>query len=253
MLQNRLVSGERGRFSLRRIAGYAALAALIGVLLYRDFARELGGPEPLPAATEDDARRRAFELAYAERQWGRDRHGKGTSGAGSTLDATRQYRVFLQDFLAAHDIRSVVDAGCGDWEFSRAIDWKGVDYLGVDIVPSVVKSNQQRYAAQNIRFTVGDIVRDPLPPADLLLVKDVLQHLSHADIRSFLAQLPRYKHVLIVNDVDPVSLTAEEQDIPAGRYRPIDLTRPPHSLRATKVLVWRHGSSTKLVLHVRRM
>jgi SAM-dependent methyltransferase len=243
------MAGER-KHSLLEVVGVAALVAALAVLLYRDWVRETGEAEPLTAATEEDARRMAFERAYSQGQWGRSRDGRGSSGEGSTLESTRLYRVFLQDFLAAQGIRSVVDAGCGDWEFSRAIDWKGVDYLGLDIVAPVIETNRRRYGAANVRFAVADIVRDDLPPADLLLVKDVLQHLSHADIASFLKQLPRYRHVLIVNDVLPGSLTAQHADIATGGYRPIDLTQPPHSLRATKVLAYQVGSHTKLVLHL---
>lgn len=235
---------ERRPRSLLKIAGVALLIAALAVLFYRDLARE---------SDDGDARRKeVFELIYAHRFWGTDEHGKGTSGSGSTMESTKLYRVFLQDFLAAHRIRSVVDAGCGDWQFSRAINWTGIDYLGVDIVQSVIEANQRRFGAANVRFAVADIVRDELPPADLLLVKDVLQHLPHADITRFLAQLPRYRHVLIVNDVHPGSLTAEPEDISTGDYRPIDLTRPPHALPGTKVMAWRHGSHTKLVLHLTR-
>jgi SAM-dependent methyltransferase len=197
-------------------------------------------------------RRDAFESVYAQARWGKDPSGKSTSGAGSTMEATALYRVFLQDFLKTQGIRSVVDAGCGDWEFSQAIDWTGIDYLGVDIVASVIEENRRRYASTNVRFSVADIVSDALPPADLLIVKDVLMHLPNADIGRVLAQLPRYRHVLIVNDVDPVSLSAEPSDIPAGSFRRIDLTRPPHSLVAGKVLTWHHRGETKLVLHVAR-
>jgi SAM-dependent methyltransferase len=235
---------ERWRRALM-VAGVALLLAVLAVFLYRDLPREPQDPDAL--------RKDAFEGIYAKGRWGKDEQGKGTSGGGSTMESTKLYRVFLQDFLAAHRIRSVVDAGCGDWEFSQAIDWRGIDYMGVDIVESVIKADQRRFSAANVRFVVADIVRDELPPADLLLVKEVLQHLSHADIARFLAQLPRYRHVLIVNDVDPTTLTAEPKDIATGGYRWLDLTRPPYELQGAKVLVYRAGSSAKLVLHLRRV
>jgi len=184
------------------IALVAVLAIGMAVLLYRDYARQAS------ARSEEAARAVIFDQIYARGSWARDAQGKGTSGEGSTLEFTRLYRVFLQDFLAAHRIRSVVDAGCGDWEFSQAIDWTGIDYLGLDIVPSIIEADRRKFGTAKIRFAVADIVRDELPPADLLVVKDVLQHLSHADISRFLANLPRYRHVLIVNDVHPASLTA---------------------------------------------
>lgn len=230
------------RFRLEHLA-IALLAAAVVVLGYREYSRE----EPPPA-------REAFERIYREGLWAKNAQGKGTSGYGSTLEFTKLYRIFLQDFLAAYQVRSVLDAGCGDWEFSQAIDWKGIGYLGVDIAPSVIAANQRRFGAANVRFAVADIVRDELPAADLLLVKDVLQHLSNADIALFLRQLPRYRHVLIVNDVLPDSLSAPAADIPTGRYRPIDVTQPPFSLAGTKVLAWhdRDTGTAKLVVHIER-
>jgi SAM-dependent methyltransferase len=235
---------ERWRRSLM-VAGVALLIVLLAVLLYRDLLRGLQNPDAIRKGT--------FEGIYAQGRWGTDEQGKGTSGSGSTMESTKIYRAFLQDFLAAHRIRSVVDAGCGDWEFSQAIDWKGIDYLGVDIVESVIKADQHRFSAANVRFAVADIVHDELPPADLLLVKEVLQHLSHADIARFLVQLPRYRHVLIVNDVNPTTLTAEPVDIASGGYRWLDLTRPPYALQGAKVLVYREGAHAKLVLYLSRV
>jgi SAM-dependent methyltransferase len=236
---------ERLKHSPLEILGVAILVAAVAVLMYRDYTRETVAPE-------DQARRLAFESVYTERHWGTDKEGKGTSGLGSTLEFTKLYRVFLQDFLAAHGIRSVVDAGCGAWEFSRAMDWSGIDYLGLDIVASLIETNQRRFGAPNIRFAAADIVRDELPPADLLIVKDVLQHLSNADITRFRAQLPRYRHVLIVGDVLPDSLTGELKDIRSGEFRMFDPTQLPHSVAGTKVFVWRHAGHTKLVVHVQR-
>lgn len=53
-----------------------------------------------------------FEEIYATNEWG---HG---SGEGSLPVHTRGYVAFLQAFLAEKNITSVVDMGCGDWQFS---------------------------------------------------------------------------------------------------------------------------------------
>ena len=225
--------------------GAVVLAATAALLISRE--RETA--DLADAASVERGER--FEHIYAGARWGRNDYGQGGSGYGSTLEFTLLYRVFLQQFLAAHEIRSVVDAGCGDWQFSKAIDWTGIDYLGVDIVPAIIEANQRRYGAPRVHFARADIVQDELPPADLLIVKDVLQHLSNADIKRFLPRLRRYRHVLIVNDVQPDTLTAPSVDIPTGGYRPIDLTQPPFGLQGDKLMVWRHGGATKLVLHVR--
>jgi SAM-dependent methyltransferase len=75
---------------------------------------------------------------------------------------TETYRGFLQEFLACNDVRSVVDAGCGDWQFSRLIVWSGIDYLWID-VSAVALKNIERYASPNVRFAEGDIRTLELP------------------------------------------------------------------------------------------
>jgi SAM-dependent methyltransferase len=207
---------------------------------------------PAGAAADQAAsntRGQVFDDIYRNRVWGTDARGAGTSGFGSTMAFTTVYRAFLQDFLAKNRIRSVVDAGCGDWQFSRSIDWTGIDYAGCDIVESVVREDQERYGAANVRFFRCDMVTTDLPAADLLIVKDVLQHLSFRDIQQFLKQLPKYKHVLIINDVDPVSFTTVNRDVETGGYRPLDMTHPPFDMQMNKLLAWHVGGYTKLVLH----
>jgi hypothetical protein len=96
------------------------------------------------AATTDAAaltHDKVFTDIYQDKTWGTNEAGRGHSGTGSTLQATVVYRAFLQQFMKDNGIKSVVDAGCGDWEFSSAIDWRGIDYRGFDIVASLVKQN----------------------------------------------------------------------------------------------------------------
>lgn len=246
---------ERNVVDRLKTFGLVVLALAVGVLGARDLQRrrEPRPPAEPPAAVAlSGTAENVFDRIYRDRIWGTNERGVGRSGFGSTLEFTKFYRVFLQDFLAAHDIRTVVDAGCGDWEFSREIDWSGIDYLGCDIVESVIAENTRRHGAPNIHFVACDITATDLPRADLLIVKDVLQHLSNQDIERFLEQLEKYEHVLIINDVDPDTFSASNQDIRTGEYRPLDLTRPPFDLPMTKLFAWHHGGYTKLVLHRQR-
>src|SRR5262245_62519602 len=69
-----------------------------------------------------------FNRIYAEGTWGKDVAGKGTSGTGSTLEITREYRAYVEDFIKTHRVKSVVDAGSGDWSFSSTMDWGNASY-----------------------------------------------------------------------------------------------------------------------------
>lgn len=134
----------------------------------------------------------------------------GGSGGGSTPENTVEYRAFLQKFLKDYKIRSVVDYGCGDWSFSHLIDWTGVWYVGVDCVESVVAANRKKYSQKFINF------HGPSYPnqADLMILKDVLQHWSNSDIDLFLLLNRKFKYILITNTQGEA-----ECDIEAGQCR----------------------------------
>src|SRR5262245_61973989 len=95
--------------------------------------------------------REVFEAIYRQGFWGTGMAGLGTSGPGSRLGLTQPYRLFLQHALKVNQIRSVVDAGCGDWEFSQTIDWSGIDYKGFDVVEFVIAHDRENHARPNIQ------------------------------------------------------------------------------------------------------
>src|SRR5262245_27781775 len=169
-----------------------------------------------------------FNRNYDEGTWGKDVAGKGTSGTGSTLKITREYRAYVEDFIKKHDVKSVVDAGSGDWSFSSAMDWGNASYLGVDIASDVIAAVRNKHEKGRIKFQVGDIA-DELPAADLLICKDVLQHLSnelvHKFVRNNLSK-GKYKWVILTNDRG-----SDNRDIASGGYRAIDLAAPPFEVR----------------------
>ncbi|MEQ8767099.1 MAG: class I SAM-dependent methyltransferase [Planctomycetota bacterium] len=179
-------------------------------------------------AAETGEMKDRFEEIYAKNAW---RHG---SGSGSLPKHTRGYVKRLQRFLKDRSIRSVVDFGCGDWQFSQSIDWSGLHYTGFDIVSSVIEENRARFTTPGVEFRLfgGDFAE--LPDADLLIVKDVLQHWSNEAIHRFLPVLSRYKYSLVTNCVNPTGET-ENVDIEDGGFRYLDLRRPPFGVAADDI------------------
>jgi SAM-dependent methyltransferase len=168
-----------------------------------------------------------FGSIYERSIWG------GGSGAGSNIERTAAYAGLVQHLIAALGIRSVVDLGCGDWRFSRYLDLTGVRYLGVDVVPSVVESNKAQYAKEGVSFELADIASFELGACDLVLCKDVLQHLSNANVRSVFSRLPQARHWLITNDFHPVN-----EDCQNGDTRPLNPTVAPFFVPATPILAF---------------
>jgi SAM-dependent methyltransferase len=185
-----------------------------------------------------------FNRIYAEGTWGKDVAGKGTSGTGSTLEITREYRAYVEDFMKKHSVKSVVDAGCGDWSFSSAMDWGNASYLGIDIASDVIAAVRNKHETDKIKFQVGDIT-DELPAAELLISKDVLQHLSNELVHKFIRNNLRkgkYKWVILTNDRG-----SENRDVASGGYRAIDLAAPPFEVRGLVDLPIKFGDETSKI------
>ena len=175
--------------------------------------------------------RKTFEEIYARNTWGNG------SGEGSHPRHTAGYIAFLQGFLAEHRVRSVVDFGCGDWQFSQLIDWSGIRYTGFDIVRPVVEENQRRFASDNVGFRLIPDGGVELPAADLLIVKDVLQHWSDEAVHAFLPTIRRFPLALITNCANPRGPTVN-RPIGDGGFRCLDLRAAPYHRPAEEVFTF---------------
>ena len=153
-----------------------------------------------------------FTSVYQTNQW-------GGSGSGSFPENTVAYREFLKKFLEKNNIKTIIDYGCGDWQFSKLIDWSNYDYLGIDCVESLIKTNIDNFQCDNVRFEYIKNFEDIFThTADLLILKDILQHWLNDEIVLFLEKIiPNYKFILITNSSDQ---TADWQEEPI-RSRPL--------------------------------
>jgi SAM-dependent methyltransferase len=174
----------------------------------------------------------AFRRLYE----GEDMAWGGHSGGGSDAYWTIEYRAFLDRFLHLNNIRTIIDIGCGDWQFSRFLNLDGRRYYGFDVVPSVVERNRQRYGSETITFDLMPTDFSVLPQADLLIMKDVLQHLPDAEITRHKQDLfPHYPCCLISNSYRKVA-TGQNHDIPPGAFRCLDLKAEPYLFDGVYVL-----------------
>ena len=170
-----------------------------------------------------------FSKIYKEDLW------HGGSGAGSKLENIKEYVDILQKYIDKPEVKTVLDLGCGDWQFSKFLDLSSVSYLGVDVVESVIESNSTSYSASNIKFISRDITTYEVPKADLIICKDVLQHLCNKDVVTILVKIiTSSKFSLITNDFNPEN--TENKDIDNGDYRCLDLTLSPFYLDVVTVL-----------------
>jgi len=83
---------------------------------------------------------------------------------------------------------------------------------------------------------------------DMLIVKDVLQHLSNQNIQYFVNNiLPNYKYALITNDYS--TTMNNNADIVKGQHRTLDLAAPPFNLTNLQVEYKTLGSPKRVYIY----
>ena len=112
------------------------------------------------------------------------------SGKGSNLETTSELRQKLPEFLKELGVQSLVDVPCGDFFWMAQVDLGEIEYLGGDIVPSLIESNRKKHSNRSRRFEVVDLITGPVPKGDVLFVRDCLVHLSNEHIAQALLILP---------------------------------------------------------------
>ena len=176
--------------------------------------------------------REAFRVHYEEdrSQWGK------SSGRGSDPYHTIEYRCFLEQFIRMNNIKSIVDIGCGDWRFSRFMNFDDVSYIGFDVVPGIIDRNSERFSSTSIKFAIMPDDIAAVPGADLLLMKDVLQHLPNEVILEFAGKVfGKFNFCLLTNSF--VKLNTETNiDVSHGGFRCLDLSAPPYRFKGCYVL-----------------
>ncbi len=140
--------------------------------------------------------RETFVDIYHGNVWG-GTAGEFFSGGGSDDSTTPEYIRAVNRFISEHDdVASLVDLGCGDFRVGSMLT-SGVSYVGVDIVPDLIDHNTDRYGGDRVQFQCLNMIEDTLPPGDLGLIRQVLQHLSNEQVGRVLAACRRYKYLIV--------------------------------------------------------
>jgi len=168
--------------------------------------------------------RRIFRAIYREKDWDT---GETLSGPGSTLEYTRSLRLTLPALLHKWNIRTLLDAPCGDFNWMSHTDLTGIDYTGADVVPELIENNQKEYPGT--RFIVADICKDVLPAAGAVLCRDCFIHLSNKQILQALSNFKKCGIRYLIASTYPIM---SNEEIPTGYYRPVNLEKAPFNLPA---------------------
>lgn len=127
-----------------------------------------------------------FTEVYHYNLWG-DRETRSGSGSrrdsSSVADTLRALEMAVERFA----IRSIADIPCGDfnWIGTFLDQHPDVSYVGYDIVEPLIAGNRKKNPRYEFRLL--DITASVPPRADLILCKDLLNHLPNEDVHKALA------------------------------------------------------------------
>lgn len=177
-----------------------------------------------PFSKKSREMRRVFTGIHDAQSWG-DCESK--SGPGSTRERAATFLPDLIALVCSLQIRRLLDAPCGDFNWTQPLADSVERYIGVDVVPALILENRRRWSSSNRRFFCRDIVSQRLPAADLVLCRDALVHLCHKDVLATLANFRRTgaEYLLATTFVGE----RLNDDIGTGDWRPLNLQRPPYS------------------------
>jgi len=141
---------------------------------------------------------------------------------GSTKKMSQTYIDFVNNIILTQNIKTIIDIGCGDGLMLSHLDIPETTNLtGIDISSRAIEIIKNSFKdRKNFSFINIDAKEYTEYSADLVLIKDVFQHLPFIDIEKIIRAVEKKaKYIIIVNDTP-----TEYKDINRGFYRPVDIT-----------------------------
>ncbi len=140
-----------------------------------------------------------FAQVYAAGFWGGEPGRDYFSGTGShdpecLLPYVEAVRGFAGSFSPPLD---AVDLGCGDFNVGQRIrDCFGA-YRACDVVPELIERNRERFADLDVDFACSDIAAEPLPPGDLVMIRQVMRASLQPADRGDRRKLGQYRFAIV--------------------------------------------------------
>ena len=170
--------------------------------------------------------RDTFSDIYRGNRWnGTD----SLSGPGSGAVATKLLRDEILRLVRELGVQTVIDAACGDGYWMP--DLPG--YVGVDVAPEAIHRARKRNPGRT--YLVGNVATMKLPSADLVIIRDAIQHLSLADGLATLASIVRSRPRYLLAST---YVGGQNVDIVTGDCYSPDLTAPPFSMGEPERLIF---------------
>jgi len=177
-----------------------------------------------------------FSQIYQHQLWGTGQQ-PFYSGTGSHHKVIVKHSIdSLSSLIKKLQPDHILDIGCGDFNIGRQLAALVPRYTGVDIVKALIDYNRRQFADKHIQFLCIDACQDKLPAAELVIIRQVLQHLSNRGITDLMSNLQHHPRLVITEHIPEGSFQANKDKTagPDNRLRlrsGVDLQQPPFNLQ----------------------
>jgi len=159
----------------------------------------------------------AMEQVYEMKLWGGSEFDFYSGSGSHNAELVNPYIAVLTSFLTSFKAPLIVcDLGCGDFNIGKELVHYTQQYKAVDIVGSLIKHNKEKFTVANLEFYCLDIAVADLPSGDCAVVRQVLQHLSNAEVQQVLHKLTAFKYVILTEHI-PIGNFVPNLDIISGQ------------------------------------
>lgn len=179
----------------------------------------------------DKSNEEIFKLINERNHWA----ASSKSGPGSDDEQTAEIRKRLPQIIDEFNVKTLLDLPCGDFNWLSKVDLNLSQYIGGDIIKSIIEHNQKAYANSIRTFEIIDIINDSLPIADLLFCRDCLVHFSFADVGKAIDNIKKSNITYLMTTT--FTECAENQDIVTGDWRVLNLEKAPFNFPAPLYLI----------------
>ena len=158
-----------------------------------------------------------FKNIYSNNEWGVGDSefcsGSRTHDNSITMPYIEAVKGFLQSLPSKP---CLIDIGSGDFNIGKFfLDY--VDhYYACDIVPLLQAHNKKIYNLSNVTFLCLDAAKDDIPDVDVLVIRQVLQHLSNKEILKILDKCYKFDKWVITEHIPSNKNFVPNKDISSG-------------------------------------
>ena len=159
-----------------------------------------------------------FSKIYKSGIWGSD-GSAAFSGVGSRGELLESTVETVDNLIIESKAYRILDIGCGDGEFACELLRRNTTlkhYHAIDVSEQALKVAKQKTVDHRAYFEVTDASNAAFEYYDLVLIRQVLQHLSNEDIQSVLDNIAHCGTLLVVEHRPSEATAMPNKNIPTG-------------------------------------